>query len=199
MQPAYYLYNTDKCTALAEYIKDLDWNSLHSWLLCLFRGDHGKLWRRLAGTSTLCSDHTEELWPWKEKYGAEDSGGGQIYLLTFGGVCWYIQSSITHLIFISTVHLCNHMFRGRSHISFISTSLPGKSIDPEHLYHHAASNIIASIIFGSRFNYQDEYFQTLITNLEKLTKIAIGQWAMVNTITSLDTVYLHWMQRQPCC
>ncbi len=100
----------------------------------------------------------------------------------------------TFNLYINIVHLCNHMFSGRSHISFISTSLPGKSIDPEHLYHQAASNIIASIIFGSRFNYQDEYFQTLITNLEKLTKIAIGQWAMVNTMKSLDTVYLHWMQ-----
>ncbi|RXN32736.1 cytochrome P450 2F2-like protein [Labeo rohita] len=58
----------------------------------------------------------------------------------------------------------------------------GKSIDPQHLYHQAASNIIASIIFGSRFNYQDEYFQTLITNIEKLTKIAIGPWAMLYEI-----------------
>lgn len=76
-------------------------------------------------------------------------------------------------------------------MSFISTSLPGKSIDPEHLYHQAASNIIASIIFGSRFNYQDEYFQILITSIKKLTKIVIGQWAMVNTMKSKDTVYLH--------
>jgi len=63
----------------------------------------------------------------------------------------------------------------------VSTTLPGKSIDPQHLYHRAASNIIASIIFGSRFNYQDEYFQTLIITMEKLTKIVIGPWAMVNT------------------
>lgn len=57
---------------------------------CVFRGDHGRLWRQLAGTSALCSDHTEELWPWKEKYGAEDSGRSQIYLRTTGGICWYI-------------------------------------------------------------------------------------------------------------
>ncbi len=75
--------------------------------------------------------------------------------------------------------------------SLISTSLPGKSIDPEHLYHQVASNIIASIIFGSRFHYKDEYFQTLITDIEKLAKIIIGEWAMVNTMKSKDTVYLH--------
>ncbi|KAL1270993.1 hypothetical protein QQF64_030009 [Cirrhinus molitorella] len=58
----------------------------------------------------------------------------------------------------------------------------GKSTDPQHLYHPATSNIIASIIFGSRFSYQDEYFQTLITNLERLTKISIGPWAMLYEI-----------------
>ncbi|XDV17855.1 hypothetical protein PO909_023658 [Leuciscus waleckii] len=64
----------------------------------------------------------------------------------------------------------------------------GKSIDPQHLYHRAASNIIASIIFGSRFNYQDEYFQTLITTMEKLTKIVIGPWAMVNTMKNKGSI-----------
>uniref|UniRef100_A0A673IIB5 Cytochrome P450, family 2, subfamily X, polypeptide 10.2 n=1 Tax=Sinocyclocheilus rhinocerous TaxID=307959 RepID=A0A673IIB5_9TELE len=70
----------------------------------------------------------------------------------------------------------------------------GKSIDPEHLYHQAASNIIASIIFGSRFTYKDEYFQTLITNIEKLTKIVIGQWAMLYEIAPLLRIF-----RLPFC
>ncbi|XP_016096411.1 cytochrome P450 2F2-like [Sinocyclocheilus grahami] len=65
----------------------------------------------------------------------------------------------------------------------------GKSIDPKHLYHQAASNIIASIIFGSRFNHQDEYFQTLIISIEKLTKIVIGQWAMLNEIAPVLRIF----------
>ncbi|XP_056114935.1 cytochrome P450 2F2-like [Rhinichthys klamathensis goyatoka] len=65
----------------------------------------------------------------------------------------------------------------------------GKSIDPQHLYHRAASNIIASIIFGSRFNYQDEYFQTLITTMEKLTKIVIGPWAMLYEIAPVLRIF----------
>uniref|UniRef100_A0A8C1VXH5 Uncharacterized protein n=1 Tax=Cyprinus carpio TaxID=7962 RepID=A0A8C1VXH5_CYPCA len=65
----------------------------------------------------------------------------------------------------------------------------GKSIDPEHLYHQAASNIIASIIFGSRFNYQDEYFQILITSIKKLTKIVIGQWAMLYEIAPVLRIF----------
>uniref|UniRef100_A0A671M9P6 Cytochrome P450, family 2, subfamily X, polypeptide 9 n=1 Tax=Sinocyclocheilus anshuiensis TaxID=1608454 RepID=A0A671M9P6_9TELE len=70
----------------------------------------------------------------------------------------------------------------------------GKSIDLEHLYHQAASNIIASIIFGSRFTYKDEYFQTLITNIEKLTKIVIGQWAMLYEIAPVLRIF-----RLPFC
>ncbi|KAK7176067.1 hypothetical protein R3I93_000358 [Phoxinus phoxinus] len=65
----------------------------------------------------------------------------------------------------------------------------GKSIDPQHLYHRAASNIIASIIFGSRFNYQDEYFQTLITTMEKLTKLVIGPWAMLYEIAPVLRIF----------
>ncbi|XP_026070856.1 cytochrome P450 2F2 isoform X1 [Carassius auratus] len=65
----------------------------------------------------------------------------------------------------------------------------GKSIDPEHLYHQAASNVIASIIFGSRFNYQDEYFQILISSIEKLTKIIIGQWAMIYEIAPVLRIF----------
>ncbi|XP_051560077.1 cytochrome P450 2F2-like [Myxocyprinus asiaticus] len=65
----------------------------------------------------------------------------------------------------------------------------GKSIDPKHLFHQAASNIIASIIFGSRFNYEDEYFQTLLTTIEQLTKIVIGPWAMLYEIAPAIRIF----------
>ncbi|TRZ04418.1 hypothetical protein DNTS_013287 [Danionella cerebrum] len=77
-------------------------------------------------------------------------------------------------------------------VKYISSQLEestGKSIDPQHLYHQAASNIIASIIFGSRFDYQDEYFQTLITTMEQLTKVAIGPWAMIYEIAPFSRIF----------
>ncbi|KAA0723646.1 Cytochrome P450 2J2 [Triplophysa tibetana] len=63
--------------------------------------------------------------------------------------------------------------------SLLEESAGGKAIDPQYLFHQAASNIIASIIFGSRFSYQDEYFQTLVRTMEQLVKVAIGPWAML--------------------
>ncbi|KAI2662413.1 Cytochrome P450 2J2 [Labeo rohita] len=81
------------------------------------------------------------------------------------------KKSMEQRILEEVKYICSHLEESAESIKVqenISTSLPGKSIDPQHLYHQAASNIIASIIFGSRFNYQDEYFQTLITTIETL-------------------------------
>ncbi|XP_073668957.1 cytochrome P450 2B4-like isoform X3 [Paramisgurnus dabryanus] len=58
----------------------------------------------------------------------------------------------------------------------------GKAIDPQYIFHHAASNIIAAIIFGSRFRYQDEYFLKLVTAIEDFPKVIIGPWAMLYEI-----------------
>ena len=61
--------------------------------------------------------------------------------------------------------------------------LAGSSMDPQHLFHLAASNIICSLIYGERFEYDNPVFLALISRIQDLTKIAIGPWAMVqNTI-----------------
>lgn len=52
-------------------------------------------------------------------------------------------------------------------------------MDPQHLFHYAASDIICSIIFGSRFEYHDSYFKNLILMIEELTKLVFDPWAIV--------------------
>ena len=59
--------------------------------------------------------------------------------------------------------------------------LVGGSMDPQHLFHLTASNIICSLIFGERFEYDDPVILTLIQRLEELTKEAFGPWAMVQS------------------
>ncbi|KAK6300279.1 hypothetical protein J4Q44_G00283770 [Coregonus suidteri] len=60
---------------------------------------------------------------------------------------------------------------GRAHpkeVSHICTELEssaGGSMDPQHLFHLAASNIICSLIFGERFEYDDPVILTLIQRL----------------------------------
>ncbi|XP_076154106.1 cytochrome P450 2F2-like [Alosa pseudoharengus] len=57
-----------------------------------------------------------------------------------------------------------------------------KSMDPQHLFHFAASDIICSIIFGSRFDYDDPYFKNLILMIEELTKLVFDPWAILYEI-----------------
>ncbi|KAG5262889.1 hypothetical protein AALO_G00280110 [Alosa alosa] len=58
----------------------------------------------------------------------------------------------------------------------------GKSMDPQYLFHYAASDIICSIIFGSRFDYNNTYFQSLIVMMVELTKLVLDPWAMIYEI-----------------
>ncbi|KAG7468616.1 hypothetical protein MATL_G00145030 [Megalops atlanticus] len=65
------------------------------------------------------------------------------------------------------------------HISSCLEKNAGKSMVPHHLFSNATSDIICSVIFGSRYEHEDEVFQALITKIEELTKIANGPWAML--------------------
>ncbi|KAL2077138.1 hypothetical protein ACEWY4_026642 [Coilia grayii] len=69
-----------------------------------------------------------------------------------------------------------------THVCALLEKSAGGWMDPQHLFHRAASNIICSVIFGSRFHYEDHYFQTLITMIEDINKLAIGPWAMLYDI-----------------
>lgn len=55
----------------------------------------------------------------------------------------------------------------------------GKSIDPQTLFHNASCDIICSILFGSRYEYEHEFFQTMIKMMSENSKIANGPWGMV--------------------
>uniref|UniRef100_A0A3P8YEN3 Cytochrome P450, family 2, subfamily X, polypeptide 9 n=1 Tax=Esox lucius TaxID=8010 RepID=A0A3P8YEN3_ESOLU len=69
-----------------------------------------------------------------------------------------------------------------THICKELESSAGDLIDPQNLFHLAASNIICSLIFGERFSYDDPIFLTLIQWLQDLTKQSISPWAMVYEI-----------------
>ncbi|KAL1006139.1 hypothetical protein UPYG_G00068300 [Umbra pygmaea] len=69
-----------------------------------------------------------------------------------------------------------------SHISSELERSSGSSMDPHHLFHLAASNIICSIIFGQRFQNDDSVFLTLIQVLQELTKESFGPWSMLYEI-----------------
>ncbi|XP_045078241.1 vitamin D(3) 25-hydroxylase-like [Coregonus clupeaformis] len=75
-----------------------------------------------------------------------------------------------------------HILEEVSHICTELESSAGGSMDPQHLFHLAASNIICSLIFRERFEYDDPVILTLIQRLEELTKEALTPWAMLYEI-----------------
>ncbi|XP_041650585.1 cytochrome P450 2F2-like isoform X1 [Cheilinus undulatus] len=55
----------------------------------------------------------------------------------------------------------------------------GKSFSPQVMFHNAASNIICQVLFGTRFEYHDDFIKTIIRCFTDIAKIANGPWSML--------------------
>lgn len=59
-------------------------------------------------------------------------------------------------------------------------SFTGKTLSPQDMFHNAASNIICQILFGTRYDYDDEFIKVVVQCFKENSKIANGPWAMVS-------------------
>ncbi|XP_050955619.1 cytochrome P450 2F2-like isoform X2 [Labeo rohita] len=66
-----------------------------------------------------------------------------------------------------------------SHIIAKLEKRVGSSFDPQTMFHNAASNIICIVLFGSRYDYDDEFLKLFIHLFTENSKIANGPWAMI--------------------
>ncbi|XP_036399224.1 cytochrome P450 2D15-like isoform X1 [Megalops cyprinoides] len=66
-----------------------------------------------------------------------------------------------------------------SHIISHLEKNAGKTTDPQILFHKAASNIISSVLFGTRYEHDDEFLKLIVRIFTENSKIANGPWAMV--------------------
>ncbi|KAM4543887.1 cytochrome P450 2F2-like [Fundulus diaphanus] len=55
----------------------------------------------------------------------------------------------------------------------------GESLSPQFTFHNAASNIICKVVFGTRYEYDDETIKIIVKCFTDLTKIINGPWAML--------------------
>uniref|UniRef100_W5LW11 Uncharacterized protein n=1 Tax=Lepisosteus oculatus TaxID=7918 RepID=W5LW11_LEPOC len=75
-----------------------------------------------------------------------------------------------------------------SHLISHLEKCSGQSMDPKTLFHNAVSNIICAILFGARYNYEDETFQSLIRMVCEITKILNGPWGMVCLLLNIPNI-----------
>ncbi|XP_027891321.1 cytochrome P450 2F2-like [Xiphophorus couchianus] len=55
----------------------------------------------------------------------------------------------------------------------------GKTLSPRVMFHNAASNIICQVLFGKRYEYDDDMIKTIVQCFTENAKIANGPWAMI--------------------
>ncbi|KAK1888215.1 Cytochrome P450 2F2 [Dissostichus eleginoides] len=55
----------------------------------------------------------------------------------------------------------------------------GKSFSPQLMFHNAASNIICQVLFGQRYEYDEEFIKVIVKCFTDNAKLANGPWAML--------------------
>ncbi|XP_010777387.1 cytochrome P450 2D15-like, partial [Notothenia coriiceps] len=55
----------------------------------------------------------------------------------------------------------------------------GKIMNPQLLFHNAASNIICQVLFARHFDYEDEFMKFFVGLFQETSKIFNGRWGMI--------------------
>ncbi|KAL7848138.1 hypothetical protein AOLI_G00228560 [Acnodon oligacanthus] len=78
------------------------------------------------------------------------------------------KQSMEERILEETTYICQH---------FESSS--GKPIDPQPLIHSGASNIVGSMLFGTRYSYNDEVLSFIVNSFKENARKANSAWAVI--------------------
>uniref|UniRef100_A0A8C6SBL9 Cytochrome P450 n=1 Tax=Neogobius melanostomus TaxID=47308 RepID=A0A8C6SBL9_9GOBI len=66
----------------------------------------------------------------------------------------------------------------------------GKSLKAQVMFHIMASNVICLVLFGKRFDYEDEFMKKYVTSITAVMKLMNGPWAFL-----YDS--FHWVRSLP--
>ncbi|XP_068169197.1 cytochrome P450 2F2-like [Antennarius striatus] len=55
----------------------------------------------------------------------------------------------------------------------------GKTMSPQLMFHNASSNIICQVLFGKRYDYDDDFIKVIIQCFNENAKLANGPWSML--------------------
>ncbi|RXN24047.1 cytochrome P450 2F2-like protein [Labeo rohita] len=104
---------------------------------------------------------------------------GKVYSLYIGSRPWVFLNGFEVLKEALVTKAVD--FAGRPQDLMVNhiTKGSGSSFDPQTMFHNAASNIICIVLFGSRYDYDDEFLKLFIHLFTENSKIANGPWAMI--------------------
>lgn len=99
------------------------------------------------------------------------------------GQCWKDHRRFA-LMTLRNFGLGKNSMEERIHgeIKYITDDLEkniGKSYSPQLIFHNAASNIICQVLFGQRYEYDDEFIGVIVKCFTDNAKLANGPWAML--------------------
>lgn len=77
-----------------------------------------------------------------------------------------------------------NVFLSKQDTDPLRLSTSGKPFDPVFILSRSVSNIICSVIFGSRFDYDDERLLTIIRFINDNFQIMSSPWGEVSTLRS---------------
>uniref|UniRef100_A0A672FQE4 Cytochrome P450, family 2, subfamily X, polypeptide 9 n=1 Tax=Salarias fasciatus TaxID=181472 RepID=A0A672FQE4_SALFA len=64
-------------------------------------------------------------------------------------------------------------------IQYLIKTLESNIGSPERMFHKAASNIICQVLFGTRYDYDNNFVTVIIQSVVEITKLINGPWSML--------------------
>ncbi|KAK5867864.1 hypothetical protein PBY51_012322 [Eleginops maclovinus] len=72
-----------------------------------------------------------------------------------------------------------NILRETQYITQLMEQSVGKNMNPQQLFHNAASNIICQVLFARHFDYEDEFMKFFVGVFQQTSKIINGRWGMI--------------------
>ncbi|KAK5902688.1 hypothetical protein CesoFtcFv8_007922 [Champsocephalus esox] len=72
-----------------------------------------------------------------------------------------------------------NILRVTDHITQLIEQSVGTIMNPQLLFHNAASNIICQVLFARHFDYEDEFMKFFVGLFQETSKIFNGRWGMI--------------------
>ncbi|XP_026014732.1 cytochrome P450 2J2-like isoform X2 [Astatotilapia calliptera] len=125
-------------------------------------------WVSVEAAEEIYSSYTQKLWSGEEDPGLFHPAGVPV---SHRGLCGSSRHTQTHA---HTLRNCTNIITQQAFYCLVfSLSLysTGKPVNAQPLLNNAVSNIICCLVFGDRFEYTDEQYQSILNNFTEIVRL----------------------------